>query len=184
LWEGWYPALTLAHGVCVIVYVEADVDEGGLRLQASTDCVACDAAPQQHQSPPPVTRHNPQGATPRHGEGGQSHCRTAVTCHTAGCGLRPGPAPADVRPAVAAPHDPSPVNNNRPEEMRTSCCQQPAPPPYYAAKMSPRISIGPETRPGRPCPVPACSGQPLPGERRFSSALGNRVLVKGLRVYP
>ncbi len=29
--------------------------------------------------------------------------------------------------------------------------------------------------PGRPCPVPACSGQPLPGERRFSSALGNRV---------
>ena len=22
LWEGWYPALTLANGVCVIVYVE------------------------------------------------------------------------------------------------------------------------------------------------------------------
>ena len=34
---------------------------------------------------------------------------------------------------------------------------------------------GPGARPGRPCPVPACSGQPLPGERRFSSALGNRV---------
>jgi hypothetical protein len=33
----------------------------------------------------------------------------------------------------------------------------------------------PGARPGRPCPVPACSGQPLPGERRFSSALGNRV---------
>jgi hypothetical protein len=27
----------------------------------------------------------------------------------------------------------------------------------------------PGARPGRPCPVPACSGQPLPGERRFSS---------------
>jgi hypothetical protein len=26
----------------------------------------------------------------------------------------------------------------------------------------------PGARPGRPCPVPACSGQPLPGERRFS----------------
>jgi hypothetical protein len=35
----------------------------------------------------------------------------------------------------------------------------------------------PGTRPGRPCPVPACSGQPLPGERRFSSALGNRVEI-------
>jgi hypothetical protein len=33
----------------------------------------------------------------------------------------------------------------------------------------------PGARPGSPCPVPACSGQPLPGERRFSSALGNRV---------
>ena len=28
-------------------------------------------------------------------------------------------------------------------------------------------------RPGRPCPVPACIGQPLPCERRFSSVLGN-----------
>ncbi len=38
----------------------------------------------------------------------------------------------------------------------------------------------PGARPGCPCPVPACSGQPLPGERRFSSALGNRVFY----VYP
>ena len=36
----------------------------------------------------------------------------------------------------------------------------------------------PGARPGRPCPVPACSGQPLPGERRFSSALGNRVFPR------
>jgi hypothetical protein len=35
----------------------------------------------------------------------------------------------------------------------------------------------PGARPGRPCPVPACSGQPLPGERRFSSVLGNRVFL-------
>jgi hypothetical protein len=32
----------------------------------------------------------------------------------------------------------------------------------------------PGARPGRTCPVPAYSWQPLPGERRFSSALGNR----------
>ena len=33
----------------------------------------------------------------------------------------------------------------------------------------------PGSRPGRPYPIPACSGQPLPGERRFNFALGNRV---------
>jgi hypothetical protein len=42
--------------------VEADVDEGGLRLQAATDLAACVAAPQQHQPPPPATRRSPQGA--------------------------------------------------------------------------------------------------------------------------
>jgi hypothetical protein len=125
--------------------VEADADEGGPRLQAPTDRAACVAAPQQqHQPPSPATRHSPQGAAPRHGEGGQNRRRTAATRHTAGCGPRPGPAPAAARPAAAAPHDTFPANNNRPEEMRTSCRQQPAPPPRDAAKMSPRISIGPE----------------------------------------
>jgi hypothetical protein len=118
LWEGWYPALTLAHGVCVIVYVEADVDEGGLRLQASTDCVACAAAPQQHQSPPPATRLNPQGAASQHGEGGQRQLRTAATCHTAGCGSnlplhhvmqqRCHHTSASARKPVLAAHTPSP----------------------------------------------------------------------------
>jgi hypothetical protein len=92
--------------------------------------------------PPHATRHSLQGAEPLHGEGGQSRRRTATACHTAGCGPRLGPAPADVRPAAAAQHDTSPVNNNRPEETRTSCRQQPAPPPCDAAKMSPPISIG------------------------------------------
>jgi translation initiation factor IF-2 len=114
-------------------------------LQAPTDSAAYVAAPQhQHQPPPPATRHSPEGAAPRHGEGGQSRRRTAAPRHTAGCGPRPGPAPAADRPAATAPHDTSPVNNNRPEEMRTSCRQQPAPPQHNAAKMSPRISIGPE----------------------------------------
>jgi hypothetical protein len=122
--------------------------------------------------PPPVTRRSPQGASPRHGEGGQLGCRTVAQRHKACCGLQPGPV-VDL-PATAAPHDTSPANNNRPEEMRTSCCQQPAPPQCDAAKMSPHISICPDPVLASPCPVPACSWQPLPGERRFRSALGNR----------
>ncbi len=114
-------------------------------MQAPTDCVAYVAAPQQqHQPPPPATRHSQQGAAPQHGEGGQSRRRTTALRHTAGCGPRPGPAPAAARPAAAAPHDTFPANNNRPEEMRTSCSQQQAPPQIDAAKMSPRISICPE----------------------------------------
>jgi hypothetical protein len=35
-------------------------------------------------------------------------------------------------------------------------------------------------RPGRPCPVPACSGQPLSGERRFSSPLRNRIFFSSI----
>ena len=64
--------------------------------QTTTDSVACVAAPHQHQSPPPATRHSPQGAEPRHGEGGQRRPRIAALRHTAGCGLLPGPAPAPV----------------------------------------------------------------------------------------
>jgi hypothetical protein len=93
------------------------------RLQAATDRVACVAAPHQHQPPPPGTRRSPQGAAPRHGEGGQRRCRTAAPRHTAGCGPRPGPAPAATRPAAAAPHDTSPANNNGTEERRISCRQ-------------------------------------------------------------
>ena len=113
-------------------------------LQAATDRVAYVDAPQQNQPPPPATRKSLQGAEPLHGEGGQSRRRTDAPRHTAGCGPRPGPAPADARPAAAAPHYTSPVNNNRQEERRTSCRQQPAPPQRDAAKMSPRISICPE----------------------------------------
>ena len=57
-------------------------------MQAPTDRTACVAAPQQqHQSPTPATRRSPQGAAPRHGEGGQSRRRTAAPRHTAGCGI-------------------------------------------------------------------------------------------------
>jgi hypothetical protein len=153
----------LAGNGNVRLHVEADADEGGPRLQAPTDCVACVAAPQQqHQPPSPATRHSPQGAAPRHGEGGQSRSRTASPRHTACCGPRPGPAAAAARPAAAAPHDTSPANNNRPEEMRTSCRQQPAPPPCDAAKMSPRISIGSEPVLAAYAPSPTAAGSHCP----------------------
>jgi hypothetical protein len=124
--------------------VEADADEVGPRLQAATDRAACAAAPHQHQPPPPATRHSPQRATPWQEEGGQRRRRTAAPRHAAGGGPRPGPAPTDARPADVAPHATPPANNNRTWERRMSCRQQPAPPPRDAAKMSPRISIGPE----------------------------------------
>jgi hypothetical protein len=47
-------------------------------------------------------------------------------------------------PPQATPHDTPPANNNRMAGSQMSCRQQPAPPPRDAAKMSPRISIGPE----------------------------------------
>ena len=106
--------------------VEADVDEGGPRLQAATDRAACAAAQQQHQPHPPATRHSPQRTAPRHGEGGQRRCRNAAPRHTAGGGPRPGPTPAAARPAAPAPHatlprQHSPANNNRMQKGRMSC---------------------------------------------------------------
>ena len=107
--------------------------------------------------PPPTARHasQPRSSSTRHPPQQQDGVHRELHPGTgkgarAGAGplhaTRPaaGPAPADARPATAAPHDTSPDNNNRPEEMRTSCRQQPAPPPRDAAKMSLRISIGPE----------------------------------------
>ncbi len=129
--------------------VEADVDEGGPRLQAATDRVTYVAAPHQHQSPPPGTRWSLPGTALRHGEGVKRRLRTAAPRHTAGCGPLPGPAPAAARPAAArpaaaAPHDTSLANNNRTKGRRISCRQKPTPPPRDATEMSPRINIGPE----------------------------------------
>jgi hypothetical protein len=43
---------------------------------------------------------------------------------------------------------------------------------------SPRPPRQPGARPDRPCPVPACNGQPLPGKRRFSSPLRNKISLR------
>ena len=144
--------------------VEADVDEGGPRLQAATDRAACAAAPHQHQQPAPATRRSPQRAAPRHGEGGQRRRRSAAPRHTAGGGPRPPPPPPAPQPK---PHTPrSPANNNRIEEEDVlSSATGPSTARY--SKDGTTRQHRPGARPGRPCPVPACSGQPLPGERRF-----------------
>ena len=86
--------------------VETDVDEGGPRLQAATDRLACVADPHHHQPPP--------------------------------------------------------TSKKKKEERRISCRQQLAPPPCDAAKMSPRISIGPEPVLAAHAQSPSAAGSHCP----------------------
>jgi hypothetical protein len=57
--------------------------------------------------------------------------------------------------------------------------QQTAPPQSRCSKDVTAHAHLPRARPGRPYPVPACSGQPLPSKRRFSSPLLNRMDFHG-----
>ena len=61
-----------------------------------------------------------------------------------------------------------------------SCRQQTAPPQSRCSKDVTAHPHRPRARPDRPCPAPACSGQPLPGKRRFSSPLRNRIRFQRL----
>ena len=130
--------------------------------------------------PPPTARHasQPRSSSTSHPPQQQDAVHRELRPGTgkgarAGAGLlrratRPAagpdlaPPPPAVRPTAAAPHDMFPANNNRPEEMRTSCRQQPAPPPRDAAKMSPRISIGPEPVLAAHAPSPPAAGSHCP----------------------
>ena len=140
-------------------------------MREASDCRPPPTA--RHASQPRITPATPPSkrtqstVAPLLGEGGQRRRRTVAQRHTACCGPRPCPSPAAPRPATAAPHDTSPANNNKggKEDILSSRC----------SKDVTTYQHRPRARPGRPCPVPAFSGQPLPGERRFSSALGNRV---------
>ena len=119
--------------------VEADVDEGGLRLQAATDSAACVAAPQQHQPTPPAKGRSPQlrPCTGKEASAGAGPLRRA-TRPAAGHACAPPPSPPTPPPQ---PHTTRPLpTTTRPEEMRTSCRQQPAPPPRDAAKLPEAVS--------------------------------------------
>jgi hypothetical protein len=82
--------------------------------------------------------------------------------------LPPAPPP---RPPQHVPR----THDNRMAGRQMSCRQQTAPPQSRCSKDVTAHPHRPGARPGRPCPVPACSGQPLPGKRRFSSPLRNRI---------
>ena len=69
-------------------------------------------------------------------------------------------------PATSRSHD------NWMAARQTSCRQQTAPPQPRCSKDVTAHPHRPGARPGRPCPVPARSGQPLSGRSRFSPAFG------------
>jgi hypothetical protein len=124
---------------------------------------------QTHPSPkqylPPQTRtrhrraHRPHVPTPMRGN-------TPPTTRSPPHLSRLTGNPPNLQPVTVSEeergHDTFPANNNRPEERRTSCRQQPAPPPSDAAKMSPRISIGPEPVLAAHAPSPPAAGSHCP----------------------
>ena len=71
-------------------------------MRAAPDCRQPPTARHALQPRSSNTRHPPQQQDTAHREGGQSRRRTAAQRRTSGCGPRPGPAPAAVRPAAAA----------------------------------------------------------------------------------
>ena len=83
-------------------------------------------------------------------------------------GARPRHRPSRHRdpPATSRSHD------NWMAARQTSCRQQTAPPQPRCSKDVTAHPHRPGARPGRPCPVPARSGQPLSGRSRFSPAFG------------
>lgn len=83
-------------------------------------------------------------------------------------GARPRHRPSRHRdpPATSRSHD------NWMAARQTSCRQQTAPPPPRCSKDVTAHPHRPGARPGRPCQVPARSGQPLSGRSGFSPAFG------------
>ena len=121
------------------------------------------AAPERRPPPtvgayaptPPATREGGRTAAPRHAVGGEP---------------RPGPAPA--RPAAATSHATPPANHNSKAGKADALSSATGPSTARCSK-----DVTHHHRPGarrRPCPVAACSGQPLPGKRSFSSPLRDR----------
>jgi hypothetical protein len=104
----------------------------------------------------------------------QDHIAAPHGWRRAAPGPRPGRAPAPSRPAAVAPHvttRPQPTTTG----LRKGGCPVSATGPS-TTRCSKDVTTHqhlPGARLGRPCPAPTCSGQPLPGERRFSAPLRN-----------
>jgi hypothetical protein len=88
----------------------------------------------------------------------------------------PEHAHASARPAAATP-TPRPPHPRQQDGGQTDVLSsaKTAPPQSRCSKDVTAHPHRPGARPGHPCPVPACSGQPLPGKRRFSSPWRKRI---------
>ena len=142
-------------------------------MRAASDCrqpptVWHASSPAPHQPPPPAKGRSPQlrPCTGKVASAGSGPLRCATRPVAGHARAPPPPAPAQPpQPHTTRP----PPTTTRQEERRTSCRQQPAPPQRYAAKMSPRISIGPEPVLAAHAPFPSSAGSHCPA--RAGSAL-------------
>ena len=126
-------------------------------MQADTDRSACVAAPHRTSHPPPAKGRSPQllPCTGKVASAGAGQLRRATRPAAGHARAPPPPTPTPPpQPHTTRP----PPTTTRPEERRTSCRQQPAPPLRDAAKMSPRISIGPEPVLAAHAPFPPSAG--------------------------
>ena len=97
----------------------------------------------------------------------------------------PEHAYASDRPSASTASPPRHVPGDHDDRMagrQMSCHQQTAPPQSRCSKDVIAHPHRPRDRPGRPCPVPACIGQSLPGKRRFSSRC-EQIFLDARRVF-
>jgi hypothetical protein len=124
--------------------------------------------PRASTSHPPATRLSPQGAAPLHGEGGQLRRRTASPHGRPRA--EPGPRPPPRPPRHSSPTQHVPRQQQQAGGKEDILSSETGPSTAICSKDVTTHQHLPGARPGSPCPVPAYSGQPLPCERRFSSA--------------
>ena len=72
------------------------------------------------------------------------------------------------------------THNNWKTVRQTYCCQQTAPPQQRCSKDVTTHQHLPGSRPGRPCPVPARSGQTLSSRIRFIPAFGTEFFSRSV----
>ena len=121
--------------------------------------------------------HSPHGTVHWAIEDSISQCPFLQMTYTAKNPHADGRASPGVRPRYRPPRHrdlpaTSRTHDNWMVARETSCCQQTAPSQPRCSKDVTAHPHRPGARPGRPCPVPACSGQPQSRRRGFSSPFG------------